>query len=128
MNNCPTQSHSPVTIDVSSLAAGLLLETLATWPEAMFPYFTIKAKSQWGDKWESECAELLSENMKQQLRMGGSWDLYRIASVIMIKPAFFFPNYDALADCAKEIYRQVSIQEWACCASIQAQFFHLKYD
>jgi hypothetical protein len=94
-------------LDSSEFALTLLLETLAIWQEVMLPYFTSKAQTQWGDQWDSECAKLLSENMKLQLLRGGGWDLYRIVSVIVIKPGIFMPNYGELSDCAKEIYRQV---------------------
>ena len=93
-------------LDAGSFATSLLTETFATWPDAMRPYFESKAQDQWGDKWESECAAILSQNMKQQLLGGGGWDACRIISVIVIKPASFMPDYEKLSDYAKEIYRQ----------------------
>ena len=96
-----------VILGCSTFAQTLLLETLAQWTDAMLPCFASRAQSQWGDEWEGECADYLSANMKQRLKMGCGWDAYRIASIIMIKPAIFVPNYDKLSDCAKEIYRQM---------------------
>jgi hypothetical protein len=96
-----------LTLESSAFAPTLLLETLAAWLEAMLPYFTRKAQSQWGDAWERECAEFLSKDMKDKLSLGGGWDAYRLLSVMAIKPAIFMPNRDELSSCAKEIYRQV---------------------
>lgn len=98
-------NRNDVILSSGILSTPLLLETLATWSDAMLPDFESKARSQWGEEWEGECAALLSEEMRKHVKDGG-WDAYRIASIIMIKPAIFIPNYDQLSDCAKEIYRQ----------------------
>ena len=104
MNSLQFLLHD-VNLSSGILSTPLLLETLATWSDAMLPDFESKARSQWGEEWEGECAALLSEDMRKHVKDGG-WDAYRIASIIMIKPAIFIPNYDQLSDCAKEIYRQ----------------------
>jgi hypothetical protein len=100
----PEMANS-LTLESSAFASILLLETLAAWLEAILPYFTSKAQSQWGDEWELECAKLLSKDMQQRLCLGGGWDAYRLVSVMVVKPAIFMPNCNT--DCTKEIYRQV---------------------
>ncbi len=100
-----------LTLNARDFAAALLLETLATWQEAILPSLTCIAQNRWGDKWESECANVLSTSMKEQLSKGGGWDVYRIVSVILAKQTIFMQNYDTHTDCAREIYRQVSFHD-----------------
>jgi hypothetical protein len=86
-------------------ASALVREALFLWAYYMLPPFQLKAKLKWGTDWEKQVKDCLSNSMKNQINVGKPWDAFRIATVCMKNPNYFFPEMAMKSDTTMEIYR-----------------------